>query len=92
MWIKSISIDRSHVMPNSYVLNAVTAIDGQDYHAEVTFENNIHDFAMAVESVMVYFGVAKGDLEIKKDGEIVSVVKQESRIIPKKLLKHFEIR
>lgn len=65
MKIDDISIERSGVMPNNYVLR----IESGGYKATLHFEADLHHFASAVAGALKYFGQVHG--LIKVDGERV---------------------
>lgn len=91
MWLKTINIERSALNRSSYVLTATTQVGQQVYQATLKFDNNMQDFALAVESLMVYFGQAHGLVKIDADGDVVANIKRQDRIIPTKVLKNFTV-
>lgn len=91
MWLKTLDIERSALNRSSYVLTATTQVGEQVYQATLKFDNTMQDFALAVESLMVYFGQAHGIVKIDADGDVVAQVKRADRIIPQKVLKNFTV-
>lgn len=69
MKIDDISITRSAVVPNNYILT----IESRGHKATLHFENDLHHFASAVAAALKYFGQVWG--LIKVEGEKVVKVK-----------------
>jgi hypothetical protein len=91
MWLKTISVERSRIMPGWHILRAETKVGDQVYAVTFPFDSTTDSFAQAVGAMMVYFGQAHGLVKIDADGDVVANIKRPDRIIPAKVLKNFTV-